>query len=91
MEEQNKALTHTAPFQLPGEAEQGFSSERRWMFTYTDEFASLGCNCPREPLGTALPERRNSSPRQQALPAPSAPMAGLALMSCGGAEPGDRN
>lgn len=64
---------------------RGFCFEGRWMFTYTDEFGSPGCNCPREPLGAALIGKNNSSPCQQALPAHSAAMAGWALMSCGGA------
>lgn len=40
------AQTPRAAFQLPREAERGFSFEGRCMFTYTDEFGPPGCNVP---------------------------------------------
>lgn len=40
----------------------GFSFEGRWVFTYTDESASLGCNCPREPPSAAVTGKKEQQP-----------------------------
>lgn len=56
------------------------------MFTDTDEFASLGSNCPREPLSKAVTGKKEQQPQPAATPAHPAPMAGPALRSDGGAE-----
>lgn len=76
------AQTPRAAFQLPREAERGFSFEGRCMFTYTDEFGPPGCNGPRRALRAAR-TGENEWSGQQAHPAYPAAVSGWALRSCG--------